>query len=163
MKWKIKKRHSLRKRDIRKIKNYIKENFTEDLVPDGEYETCKLTGGDEVILVDRSPQFWIQDATIIPSLKMFTEKSIKDFTNYVIVDMGAVPHIANGADVMAPGIVEIGEFESDEFVFVGDEEHGKILSIGVALMGSGKISGKEEGKVVKTVHYAGDEFWEFDV
>ena len=100
---------------------------------------------------------------IIPSLKIVMERNIKDFKNYVVIDMGAVPYIANGADVMAPGIVEIGEFEKNKFVFVGDEKNGKILSIGISLSGSKEISEKKEGKVIKTIHYVGDKFWNFEV
>jgi len=100
---------------------------------------------------------------IIPSLKIIMERNIKDFKNYVVIDMGAVPYIANGADVMAPGIVDIGEFEKNKFVFVGDEKNGKILSIGISLSSSKEISEKKEGKVIKTIHYVGDKFWNFEI
>ncbi|RLF95734.1 RNA-binding protein [Thermococci archaeon] len=163
MEWKIKKRHSLKKSEIKKLKEYIKENLGEDLVLDGEYEKCELSNRWKIVLVDKIPSFLVLKDMIIPSLKIVMERNIKDFKNYVVIDMGAVPYIANGADVMAPGIVEIGEFEKNKFVFVGDEKNGKILSIGISLSGSKEISEKKEGKVIKTIHYVGDKFWNFEV
>ncbi len=163
MEWKIKKRHSLKKSEVKKLKHEIKERLDESFVLDGEYEKCELSNGWKVILVNKSPTFLIIDKITIPSLKTVKEKNVRDFKNYVIVDMGAVPYIANGADVMAPGIVETGEFERNEFVFVGDEKNGKILSIGISLRSSEEISEKKEGKVIKTMHYVGDKFWNFEV
>ncbi|MEA1993273.1 MAG: DUF1947 domain-containing protein [Euryarchaeota archaeon] len=163
MEWKIKKRHSLREKDIKKIKKYIRENLADDLVIEGEYEICKLSNGLELILTDKSPSFLFLEEKVIPSLRMLTEKKIRDFRKYVVVDMGAVPHIANGADVMVPGVVEVGDFKKDEFVFVGDKKNEKILSIGTASMESKEISEKKEGKAIKTLHYAGDRFWNFKV
>ncbi|MCK4637490.1 MAG: RNA-binding protein [Methanomicrobia archaeon] len=163
MEWKIKKRHSLKKSEVKKLKEYIKEKLGEDLVIDGEYEKCILSNRWEIILVDKLPSFLVLEDMIVPSLKIVMKRNIKDFRNYVVVDMGAVPYIANGADVMAPGIVEIGDFERDNFVFVGDEKNGKILSIGISLVNSKELSEKKEGKVIKTLHYVGDKFWNFEV
>ena len=79
----------------------------------------------------------------------------------VVVDMGAVPHIVNGADVMAPGVVKVeGEFAEGDIVAVRDERHWKALAIGIALTPSSVFSSMEKGKAVKNVHYVGDEFWE---
>jgi PUA domain protein len=163
MDWKIKKRHSLKKRDVKELREYIEEKLIDDLPLDGEYEKCTLANGWTVILVNKSPSFLIIEDTIIPSLKLFVERSVKDFKRYIIVDMGAVPYLANGADVMAPGVVEIGTFEENEIVFVGDETHEKVLSIGRSLTKSEEIPQKRKGKVVETLHYVGDEFWNFDV
>jgi len=78
----------------------------------------------------------------------------------VVVDMGAVPHICNGADVMAPGIRRIeGQFGKGALVVVTDERHGKGVAIGKALQDSATIAGTKQGKVVKNLHYVGDSLW----
>jgi len=78
----------------------------------------------------------------------------------VVVDMGAVPHICNGADVMAPGVVELrGDFERGELVRILDEKHGKTIAVGKALYAPGEIRTMRRGKVVKNLHYVGDKLW----
>lgn len=79
----------------------------------------------------------------------------------LVVDMGAVPHICNGADVMAPGVVDVqGEFKAGALVVVRDERHGKAIAVGKALLESGEIALKRRGKVVRTLHFVGDKPWE---
>lgn len=76
----------------------------------------------------------------------------------VVVDLGAVPHIANGADVMGPGIVRVdGEVKEDDLVLVTDEKFGRIIAIGRALRDKTRI--KSRGKSIENLHYAGDIFW----
>lgn len=78
----------------------------------------------------------------------------------VVVDMDAVPHICNGADVMAPGIVQVkGDFKEGDFLLIVDERHGKALAMGVALHDSGSIRGLNRGKVAKNIHHVGNGFW----
>lgn len=78
----------------------------------------------------------------------------------VVVDMGAIPHICNGADVMAPGVVRIqGEFDEKDFLLITDERHDKPLAIGVALFNSQATNSLRQGKIVKTIHYVGDHLW----
>ncbi|MEM3627831.1 MAG: DUF1947 domain-containing protein [Candidatus Bathyarchaeia archaeon] len=78
----------------------------------------------------------------------------------VVVDMGAVPHICNGADVMAPGIKHfIGDFRNGDLVLVVDEKYGKPLAIGEALFDKADAGTVKHGKVIKNVHFVGDEVW----
>jgi PUA domain protein len=44
-------------------------------------------------------------------------------------------------------------------VQVVEERHGKPLALGVALFDAGEIREKKSGKMVKTIHYIGDELW----
>ena len=95
--------------------------------------------------------------TIFPTL-LFNEAS--SLLSKVVVDMGAVPHICGGADIMAPGIVRIdGKFSEADFLLVVDELHGKPLAIGQALFDSGTLRATKRGKVVKNIHYVGDKIW----
>jgi PUA-domain protein len=79
----------------------------------------------------------------------------------IIVDMGAVPYVCKGADVMSPGIRSIKvDFEQDDLVIIVDERHGKPLAVGSALYGSKEMKTLDRGKVIKTLHYVGDKLWE---
>ncbi len=78
----------------------------------------------------------------------------------VVVDMGAVSRVCNGADVMAPGVVRIeGEFDKEDLLLITDERHGKPLAIGIALFGSQVVKPLRHGKIVKTIHHVGDKLW----
>ncbi len=78
----------------------------------------------------------------------------------ITVNMGAVPHICNGADLMAPGIVKIeGDFKPDDYVLVTDERHQKPLAVVIALTDSQTARSSERGKVAKNMHYVGDGLW----
>jgi len=92
---------------------------------------------------------------------VLTNTSALDGMPRIVVDMGAVPHVVGGADIMAPGIRKVsGEFAEMQFLAVVDEKHGKYLAVGRALVGSGPMAATKKGKVVENVHYVGDLIWE---
>ncbi len=78
----------------------------------------------------------------------------------IIVDMGAIPHICNGADVMAPGVKGVeGEFSEGSTVVIVDERYGKPLAVGVALRSSEEIRKLKRGRIIRNLHYVGDGIW----
>jgi PUA domain protein len=78
----------------------------------------------------------------------------------VTVDMGAVPYVYNGADVMAPGIVDADPaIRPGDFVWVRDERNRRPLAVGRAIMDGPAMAREEKGKAIETVHYVGDELW----
>jgi len=77
-----------------------------------------------------------------------------------LVDMGAIPYVCNGADVMAPGIMGIeGGFEKDGLLVIRDVKHRKALGIGAALFTSEEMRGLKKGKAILNLHYVGDKIW----
>ena len=78
---------------------------------------------------------------------------------YVTVDMGAVKFVANGADIMAPGIVEADPaVKEGDWVWIRDERNKQPLAVGRALVpGPSMVRGK--GKAVKSIHHLGDKLW----
>jgi PUA domain protein len=114
----------------------------------------KLNEKPFLIVIDEKNQ------KMIPHLKFLM--SITDLSKFkcVTVDMGAIKFVVSGADIMRPGIRKIDDgFSKEEFVIVIDETHKKPLSVGVALFSSDEMRSMTSGKVVKNVHYVGDEFW----
>lgn len=111
----------------------------------------------EVFVVNGKPLLAKFRGHLIPTLVF---KEALTLLPRVVVDMGAVPHVCNGANVMVPGIVDIqGSFEKDDVVVVVDERHKKPLAIGVASASSQEIQRLEHGSVVKNVHFVGGKLW----
>ena len=76
-----------------------------------------------------------------------------------IIDMPAVAHITNGADLLRPGIVDLGRFGEDAIIIVRDEKNRAGLAVMRALFDSSRIQEMEKGKVAKNLHYVGDRYW----
>ncbi|RLG07481.1 MAG: RNA-binding protein [Thaumarchaeota archaeon] len=78
----------------------------------------------------------------------------------IIVDMGAVPHIVNGADVMRPGVKDFrGEFNEGDLVVIRDERNLKPLAVAIALAGLEECKAMKRGKVAKNIHHVNDKVW----
>jgi PUA domain protein len=82
---------------------------------------------------------------------------------HVTVDMGAVPFVYNGADVMAPGIVEADPAISvGDLVWIRDERNRRPLAVGEAMMTGAEMAASEKGKSVRSIHHVGDDLWKLD-
>jgi len=79
---------------------------------------------------------------------------------HVVVDMGAVKFVCNGANVMRPGIRKYADFEKDQIVCVKEESKQKFLAVGKALVSSSEMESLAKGEVVKNLHYISDKYWE---
>ena len=110
-----------------------------------------------VFFINGKPVIASLKGTLVPTLLF--DKALMSFSK-ITVNMGAVPHICNGADLMAPGIVKIeGNFNTNDYVLVVDERHQKPLAIVIALVGSQDARNLQRGKVAKNLHYVGDDLW----
>jgi PUA-domain protein len=78
----------------------------------------------------------------------------------VIVDMGAVAFVCNGAKVMRPGIIGFDSFKKGDIIVVKDQTHGKVLAAGIALEDSETAKTMAKGYVVENLHYVSDKMWE---
>lgn len=112
----------------------------------------------EIVFADGEPLAIRRHDELIPVL---VNRRALDLLPTVVVDMGAVPHVVGGADVMAPGIRQIvGDFQPGQLLVVVDEKHGKRLAIGKSLLDSTSLRSTRKGRVVENVHYVGDAIWE---
>jgi len=155
----IKRRYMLKKKELKELKDELGNIFdVEKIIPKKAVVEKAVTEEGEIILLDGTPLAMVNSGRIFPTLKFLLEMDIEN--NRVIVDMGAVKFIANGADVMAPGIVEADEnIQEGDIVFVVDVTHKKPLSVGEALMGGKTMVEEKKGKAIKTIHFIGDEIW----
>ena len=116
-----------------------------------------IVGEDVVYFVDGTPLIIRTKRGLLPSLKF---AKAMDLLPRVVVDMGAVAHIANGADVMRPGIKNVrGDFGEGDLVVIVDEKFSKPIALGVAEVDSTEMMRVSRGNVVRSVHYVGDELW----
>jgi PUA domain protein len=105
--------------------------------------------------------FFLQDDAIVPSLKFLLSNEAK--TKDIIVDMGAVKFIVNGADVMRPGIQEIDpDIKKDDIVVIKDVNNKKPLVVGIAMDDAENLEQQKEGKSVINIHYVGDAVWNLE-
>jgi PUA domain protein len=110
----------------------------------------------KIFYLNGKPLFAATKEGLIPTL--FFEKALLMLPR-ITVNMGAVPYVCNGADVLAPGVVKIeGVFAVGDYMLV-DERHSKPLAVGSALVDSQAASGLQHGKVAKNLHYVGDVLW----
>jgi len=110
-----------------------------------------------IVFVDGRPLILRTQRLILPSLKF--DELINTLPR-VVVDMGAVAHLVNGAHVMRPGIREIKDtFVKGGIIVIVDERFGKPIALGIADMDSGVMQSIDKGKVISNVHYVGDPLW----
>jgi PUA-domain protein len=113
----------------------------------------------EIYLVNGKPLFFKVGGRVLPTL-LFQEFALR--APKIVVDMGAVPYVCNGADVMAPGIRRVdGEFDEGDLVLVIDEKHGKPLALGESIYDAETARKTRTGVVVKTLHFVSDKAWNF--
>lgn len=118
----------------------------------------EMVKSSEVIFVDGLPVAFKREEQFVPVL---TNNSALEKMPRVTVDMGAVPHVVGGADIMAPGIRKVeGSFHEKGLVVIVDEKHGKFLSVGRSLLTSDALAVTKKGKVIANIHYVGDPVWE---
>ena len=111
----------------------------------------------KIFYLEGKPLFAATKDGLIPTLLF--EKALFVLPR-ITVNMGAVPYVCNGADVLAPGVVKTdGAFAVGDLLLVVDERHGKPLAVISALVDSQAAGGMKRGKVAGNLHYVGDALW----
>ena len=146
----------LRKSEIRELNEQV-NHFNYEINKKDKVE-IEITENEKLIIINNKVLFFYYNDKLVPTLKNILENPIK--IKRITVDMGAVKFITNGADIMRPGITEIEQnIEKEGFIAIIDETHKKPLAIGIALKNSEDMQNTTEGKVIKNIHYIGDDIW----
>jgi len=160
---KIRKRHMMKKKAQKQlIEQLTKELDTEiaNLDDDARLEEGILDDGSRVIILDGEILFFQEDRLFIPSLRAILKGIIS--IPQVVVDMGAVSFVVNGADIMRPGVTKVDRrIKKGSIVAIVDENHGKPLAVGISIMDANEMESANSGKVVLSKHHVGDALWEF--
>ncbi len=157
---KVKSRHHLRADAVAKIRDTMAEQLDIEL-PDASFELVEFDDVEyDVVLIDGSPDvFYLEEN--VPFLTVRGANTYEPSSHVVTVDAGAVAFLSNGADVMRPGIVEAdADIAAGDLVVINEETHGKFLAVGRARVDGTELLG-DDGKVVDTIHYVGDELYEW--
>jgi PUA domain protein len=155
---KIRNRHRLPSKDIKELSIQLMTIFGKDVFSgENEVDTADIDThtiiivNNEIIgyMVEAKPLF-----TVRGLLKYKPEK------RYVTVDMGAVKYVANGADVMSPGIVDADpSIKSGNYVWIRDVNNKRPIAVGKALVDRENMGKGFSGKAVKNIHHVGDDLW----
>ncbi|MFP4423986.1 MAG: DUF1947 domain-containing protein [Candidatus Woesearchaeota archaeon] len=150
------KRKRLKKSDIRKLNEKINSLYGID-VPAKNDTVEEVSDEYQLIFVNGKPLFFYHGEKMLPTLKLLLDQ---DILRHVVVDMGAVRFVTNGADIMRPGIVQVDpDILEGEAVSVLDEKNRKPLGIGIALFSGKEMQDMESGKVLSNIHHIGDPLW----
>jgi PUA domain protein len=154
------KKIALKSSEAKQLLQDFKQKFPNFMVDQQAKQVIEevLVDDGKLFLMDNRPFAISTGSGLFPAL---SNEEVSKALPSVVVDMGAIPHICNGADIMRPGIKEIhGEFESGAVLVVKDVKFAKPIAIGIAEESSEAMRTTPKGKAAKNVHYVGDRFWE---
>jgi PUA domain protein len=142
----------LNNKESKDIIDFLKEKYNVDIT-----KKDKLERDENIFLINNEAKFFFHETTLVPLLKsIMVDNPLKKIT----VDMGAIPFVVKGADIMRPGIKKIDEkVAKGDIVAIVDINHGKPLAVGISLFSSEEMQALTSGKVVKNIHYVGDKVW----
>lgn len=150
----VKRRSRLRSKDARELLAWIAEGFDLDLGTSDEMEAGFIEDGKAYLIGGKVIALEI-GGSLMPTIHGLMAHSPKK--GWVTVDMGAVRFLANGADVMAPGILDADpRIEKGDMVWVRDQKNLRPLCVGRAIMDGPEMVSSTSGKAIETLHYVGD-------
>jgi PUA-domain protein len=162
----IKQRHFIQKSQIKDLKDELlsqyDKKFLAQIIPDkAKIEYIQTEAGDVLYAINDELKLWKSEEGIIPVLTLLLENKVK--LKKVVVDMGAIRYVANGADIMRPGITNIDpSIKKGDIIDIVDETHSRSLAVGKALYDAKEMDAKKSGKVVKNLHTIQDAVWKFE-
>jgi len=155
-----KRRHVLREREASQLLDELSKKLNIDIkqvLGTKIHVEVAQTQKAKIFFINDKPLVAIFNDNLLPTLLF--EEALRLLPK-IIVNMGAVPHICNGADVMAPGVVRIEkEYKTNDYIVVSDERHNKLLAIATALTDSQTALRMKHGKIAMNIHYVGDNLW----
>ncbi|UCC93400.1 MAG: RNA-binding protein, partial [Thermoplasmata archaeon] len=115
----------------------------------------------DFLIIDGRVAYLVLEDVAFPALRTLLERPMD--IRWIEVDEGAVRFLANGADVMAPGVNGADtDISEGDWVYVRDARHKRPLVVGKSLMTGPDMIIADKGKAVETLHYVGDKIWEFE-
>lgn len=157
----IRKRHRLREKEIKVLDEELRSRLGVEAFKPGEAVDRGESTDYDVLFIGNQVQGIVYQGkaflTVRGLLKHPASKA------YVTVDMGAVPFVTKGADVMGPGIVDADpSIAPGDLVWVKDIKNGRPLMIGEALVSGEQMRTKSPGKAIKSIHFVADKLWKVD-
>ncbi len=155
---KVRRRTRLRRKEVEAFFGRLAQDFGM-VMPSDETPVDQAEAGEMRVLIRDEDLF----ALVLGDAVAPTVRGLLAFPaqkRFVTVDMGAVPFVYNGADVMAPGIVDADPaIKPGDWVWIRDERNRRPLAVGRAIMDGPTMAREERGKAVETLHHVGDDLW----
>lgn len=161
----IKQRHFIKSSEIKTLKEDILEQYDEkfinQIIPNkARIEVIYTEAGDILYAINGELKLWKSEGDYIPVLTLLLKGGVTLKT--IIVDMGAIRFVTNGADIMRPGITKIDpSINKGDIVRIADETHERTLAVGKALYDADEMEKITKGKVIKNIHTIKDSVWTF--
>lgn len=162
----IKQRHFIQKSQIRELKEDIQKQYNQTFINQifpkkAQIEVIQTDAGDTLYAINNVLKLWKSKHGYIPVLTLLLDKQVD--LKKIVVDMGAIRYVANGADVMRPGITQIDPLiKKNDIIVIVDETHDRALAIGKAMFDADEMEKIKSGKVVLNLHTIQDSVWEFE-
>jgi PUA-domain protein len=157
----LRKRHRMRQKDIASVASRIEAALGTEVFSSSETVDMAEGPGFDAVMVDGKVL-----AVVLSGEPFLTVRGLLRYgasKRFVTVDMGAVRFVANGADVMGPGVVDADrDIAEGDLVWIRDERNKRPLAVGRALVPASAMLEKSKGKVVASVHFVGDKLWLVD-
>lgn len=158
---KVRHRTRLRRKEVEAWFRRLREDFGMAMPSDETPVDAADAGEMRLLLLDDEAIAIILGETVGPTVRGLLRFAAGK--RHVTVDMGAVPFVYNGADVMAPGIVDADPaIRAGDLVWVRDEKNRRPLAVGRAIMDGPTMAREERGKALETLHHVGDDVWRLD-
>ncbi len=155
---KIKHRHRLRRKEVADIAKSIYDILGVRLFQEDDPVDKADLGQYTVFILKHDIMAMEMEGIIYPTLKGLL-KEIPE-KGHVTVDMGAVPFVCDGADIMAPGVTNASpELKRGNLAWVRDQKNGQPLAVVKLLMDGNELVEKQKGKGAKNIHFVGDKLW----
>jgi len=159
--YKVRHRHRLRQKEIETLKQEIEKRLGTSIFSVADaVEVAEVYGiASKVYILERQIVAVDIDGEAFLSLRGLLKYGAS--REFVTVDMGAVPFVSKGADVMGPGITGgDASIMEGELVWVRDERYGRPLAIGRSMVKGEMLGSRRQGKFIETLYHIGDKLWQ---
>ena len=147
----------LSKKETSSILNKLLLNWPENIIPKiKNIKAYEIEKNRKLLIHEDNFAAVLIDEVILPFLG---NNNLVESFPYVLIDMGAVRYICNGANIARPGIIKFESFLKDKVVIVKDIGYQKPLAVGISLCDSKTGMALSKGHIINNMHYVGDKFW----
>ena len=138
-------KHYLSKKDVKHFQEKLSSMGLS--VPDSGDLQVDETKGRSIYYIGRV-EVAVEEGELLPTPAFLN--IIKPAKRVIKVDNGAVPHILNGANVFARGILSMSEdIRKDDYVFIADQ-NGRFIATGKAMLDYDPEIRSKSGEAVRT-------------
>ncbi len=151
----------MRSKDIRSYSEEMESTLGTEVFKEGDPVDLAESSEYDLLFVSGRILGLIHDGRAFVTVRGALEYSPKK--RHVTVDMGAVPFVTKGADIMAPGIVDADpDIVPGQLVWIRDQRNNVPLAVGESILSGPEMTSSTTGKAIINIHHVGDKLWKFE-